>query len=294
MSTSKEANPKIISKENSSGFQSWDLPNVGDNEDNNGQGGLLTANELEDIHQQAYSEGYEEGKLRGIKDGFEQGEEEGKKQGHQRAFDSSLKEIQQQTFHLEQLFKAIEAPLSVSNEQVEHELMSLAFSIAKIIIQRELQTTPEIVISLVKKSLDLLPSASKNIKIYLNPLDVAMVKEAFSNNEEIHFEDYKILDSSNLKRGGCIIDTNISHIDASLDNRIKELAKNIIPNSPNLNNSDSNQTSEIITDSTDLTETAVNNLPNQEDQQIENEHQNQQAASDLQNNSEANDNLSSE
>jgi len=93
MSTSKEGSQKIITKENSSGFQSWDLPNVGDNDDNNGQGGLLTANELEEIHQQAYSEGYEEGKLRGIKDGFEQGEEEGKKQGHQRAFDASLKEI---------------------------------------------------------------------------------------------------------------------------------------------------------------------------------------------------------
>jgi len=292
MSTSKEGSQKIITKENSSGFQSWDLPNVGDNDDNNGQGGLLTANELEEIHQQAYSEGYEEGKLRGIKDGFEQGEEEGKKQGHQRAFDASLKEIQQQTFHLEQLFKAIESPLSLSNEQVEYELMNLAFSIAKIIIQRELQTTPEIVISLVKKSLDLLPSASKNIKIYLNPLDVAMVKEAFSSNEEVHFDDYKILDSSNLKRGGCIIDTNISHIDASLDTRIRELAKNIIPNSPNLNSSDSNQTSEVITDTPDLAETAVNSIQNHEDQQIENEHQ--PASPDSEVNSEVNNNSGSE
>jgi len=292
MSTSKEGSQKIITKENSSGFQSWDLPNVGDNDDNNGQGGLLTANELEEIHQQAYSEGYEEGKLRGIKDGFEQGEEEGKKQGHQRAFDASLKEIQQQTFHLEQLFKAIESPLSLSNEQVEYELMNLAFSIAKIIIQRELQTTPEIVISLVKKSLDLLPSASKNIKIYLNPLDVAMVKEAFSSNEEVHFDDYKIFDSPNLKRGGCIIDTNLSHIDASLDTRIRELAKNIIPNSPNLNSSDSNQTSEVITDTPDLAETAVNSIQNHEDQQIENEHQ--PASPDSEVNSEVNNNSGSE
>jgi flagellar assembly protein FliH len=256
MSTSKDISPKIIAKENSSGFESWDLPNVNRNEDNSEeQASLITANELEQIHQQAYSEGYEEGKLRGMKDGFEQGEEEGKKQGHQRAFDASLKEIQQQTFHFEQLFKSIETPFSLSNEQVEYELMNLACSIAKIIIRRELKTEPDLVISLVKNSLALLPSASKNIKIYLNPLDVSMVKKAFSNSEEIHFEAYKILESKNLKRGGCIIDTNISHIDASLDKRIEELAKNIIPNHKKLNNAEIDNSSETSDDPIDLMET---------------------------------------
>jgi len=270
MSTSKEGYTKVISKENSSGFQSWDLPNVGDNgDDKEGNGGLLTANELEDIHQQAYAEGYEEGKLRGIKDGFEQGEEEGKNQGHQRAFDASLKEIQQQTFHFEQLYKTIEAPLSLSNEQVEYELMTLACSIAKTIIQRELKTDPEIVISLVKKSLEKLPSASKNIKMYLNPLDVLMVKEAFSGTEELNFDEYQIIDNPNLKRGGCIIDTNLSHIDASLDNRINELAKTIIPKPPNLNASEiiDNTEVEASSETTDNSEAVAENK--HEEQQAE-------------------------
>ena len=254
MSTSKDDRPRIISKEDSSGFQSWDLPGIGQSEE---KASLITANELEQIHQQAYSEGYEEGKLLGIKDGFEQGEEEGKKQGHQRAFDASLKEIQQQTFHFEQLYKTIETPLSLSNEQVEYELMNLACSIAKMIIQQELKTEPELVITLVKNSLELLPSSSKKIKIYLNPLDVLMVKEAFSSTEEIHFEDYKILDSPSLKRGGCIIDTDISHIDASLDKRISELAKNIIPTPPDLNIPEAQDKSSVPTENSDLTETEI-------------------------------------
>jgi len=268
MSTSKDSSsPKIISKENASGFESWDLPDVGMNDENSEeQASLITANELEQIHQQAYSEGYEEGKLRGIKDGFEQGEEEGKKQGHQRAFDASLKEIQEQTFHFEQLYKTIETPLSLSNEQVEYELMNLACSLAKIIIQRELKTEPDLVINLVKQSLALLPSASKSIKIYLNPLDVSMVKEAFSHSEEIHFEEYKILDSANLKRGGCIIDTNISHIDASLDKRIEELAKNIIPNSPDLKNTEIHDSSEVSAAPTDLMETEIEESEHPESQ----------------------------
>jgi flagellar assembly protein FliH len=258
MSTSKDGYVKIIPKEKSSDFQSWDLPNVNFNGQNIEENRpMITASELEEIHQQAYAEGYEEGKLSGIKDGFEQGESEGSKQGHQRAFDASLKEIQEQTFHFEQLYKALETPLSLSNEQVEYELMNLAFSIAKIIINQELKSQPDIVISLLKKSLDLLPSSSKKIKIFLNPNDVQMVKESFSTTEDLRFEDYQFIEKANLKRGGCIVDTNLSHIDASLDYRINELAKNLIPKAPNLDVSELLDDNDINT-SIDLSEPSEN------------------------------------
>ncbi len=235
MSTSKDGYVKIIPREKSSDFQSWKLPNVEYNElDLEENLPMITATELEKIHQQAYDEGYQEGKLKGISEGFQQGEAEGLKQGHQRAFDASLKEIQEQTFHFEQLYKSLEKPLSISNEQLEYELMNLAFSIAKNIINHELQSKPDLVISLVKNSLALLPSTSKKIKIYLNPNDVLMVKESLSATEDFRFDDYQIFEKHNIKRGGCIVDTNLSCIDASLDQRINELAKNLIPKPPDL------------------------------------------------------------
>ncbi|MFK5894826.1 MAG: flagellar assembly protein FliH [Pseudomonadota bacterium] len=265
MSTSKDGSVKIVPKEKSSEFQSWELPNVNFNgqilEDNLS---MITTGELEKIHQQAYEEGYEEGKLKGLKEGFEEGEKEGKKQGHQQAFDAALKEIQEQTFHFEQLYKALENPLSLSNEQVEYELMNLAFSIAKNIINQEITTQPDLIISLVKKSLDLLPSASKKIKIYLNPNDILMVKESFSATEEICFDEYQIFERPNIKRGGCIVDTNLSHIDASIDYRINELAKNLIPTAPNLDVTDTLDELDINTVDT---ENNVEDNPNKADTQ---------------------------
>ncbi|MFK5984446.1 MAG: flagellar assembly protein FliH, partial [Pseudomonadota bacterium] len=247
MSTSKDGYVKVLSKENSSGFQSWDLPNVNFNEKNdtleNESLPMLTADELEKIHQQAYTEGYEEGKLKGLKEGFEQGETEGKTQGHQQAYDESLKNIEEKIIHFEKLFLALEKPLTQTNEQVEYELMQLSISIAKHIVKQEIKTAPEHIIQLVKSSLDLLPSAAKNVTIYLNPLDIAMVKEAFNLIEnkntndantynENRFEKLRVLDNSKITQGGCIVDTNISHIDASIEQRIDELAEKLIPPAP--------------------------------------------------------------
>ncbi len=247
MSTSKDGHVKIITKENSSEFQSWELPNVGFNDENSAEADLtspmITAEELEDIHQQAYTEGYDEGKLRGIKDGFEQGEEEGRKQGKKQAFEQTSKDIEEKIQHFENIFLALEKPLSQTNEQVEYEMMQLAFYIAKHIIKQEIKMDPAYVIKLVKDALDLLPSASKNISLYLNPLDIVMVKEAFDllgnkennsvdNNLQLRFKNIRILADQNIHQGGCIVDTNISHMDASIEKRIEDLAKKIIPVDP--------------------------------------------------------------
>jgi flagellar assembly protein FliH len=239
---SNEGASKIISGGKSSEFQAWELPNVDFVEDSDINTDveeeeilpMLTADELEKIHQQAYSEGYEEGKLKGIKEGFEEGDKEGKKQGQQQAYDDTLTTIKEQIEYFEKINQSLQAPLDQTSEQVEHELMELVFSLAKHIIQEELKIHPEHVVSLLKQSLDLLPSASKNIKIYLNPLDVELVKNAFSKCEDSYsdntgFEDYKILNYSKIERGGCIVDTNISHIDASIETRIELLAEKLIP-----------------------------------------------------------------
>jgi len=229
---------RIIPKEESSDFQTWSIPEVksqADEElDDLANVPMLTAEQLEEIHQQAYQEGFQEGQKNGYDEGFAKGVEEGKLAGHKQAMDSSLEAIQQQTFHFEQLFKSFQDPFSQMSEQVEHEIVSLAMSIARQIIRQEINTQPETIIPLVKKTLHLLPSHAKRIKIFLNPSDLALVKGAFELNDDIDTDSYRLYDDINIKRGGCIVDTDISHIDATIDKRISDIAKSLIPPAPEL------------------------------------------------------------
>ncbi len=224
---------RIIPRENAGSFQSWELPEVdGDDAAQEETMPMLTAEEIERIQQQAYEEGYEHGKRQGLKDGFEQGEAEGKKQGHQQAFEASLKDFQQQAFHFEQIYRALQEPLELVDQQIQYELAHLAVAVARQVIQDELKTRPELILPLVEQCLKLLPSASKTVRIHLHPLDAVMVKETLDTLEEHVCCEIQLLENAQLKRGGCLVETDISHIDASIDHRIEEIAKKIIPPEP--------------------------------------------------------------
>jgi len=229
---------RIIPKEESSEFQTWSVPQVTTKEDDElaemANMPMLTAEQLEEIQQQAYQEGFQEGQQAGYDEGFTRGTQDGQAEGHKQALDSSLEEIQQQAFHFEQMFKSLEQPFSQMSEQVEYEVVVLAMAIAKQIISEEIKTQSENLVPLVKKTLHLLPSYAKRVKIFLHPEDLTLVKNAFELSDELDIEGYHLHEDVNLKRGGCIVDTDISHIDASLDKRIADIAESLLPQAPDL------------------------------------------------------------
>lgn len=227
---------RIIPRENSGAFESWQLPQVeeiGQPQDmQEDLVPMLTAAEIEQIQKQAYAEGYEQGKRQGLKDGFEQGEEEGKKQGRQQAFEASLKDIQEQAFHFAQLYKTLAQPLQWIDKQVQYELVQLALSIAKTVIGQELETRPELIVEIVKQCLHLLPSAASDMQISLHPDDLQMIEEAMKQAQINLSGKEKLLANSEITRGGCVVDSSLSHIDARIEARIEAVAKNILIAAP--------------------------------------------------------------
>jgi|GEM_PF-2882606 len=257
--SSSLSSSRIIPKEESSDFKTWAVPEVVSKEDEDlaelSNFPMLTAEQLEEIHQQAYQEGYQEGQQKGYDEGFKQGNEAGKTAGHKQAFDASLEEIQQQAFHFDQIFKSLEEPFSQVSEQVEHEIVTLAIAIAKQIVLKEIESQPDAIIPLLKKTLHLLPSYAKEIKIFLHPSDLKLIKNAYELTEELDLDKYHLYDDINLTRGGCIVDTDISHIDASIDKRIAEIAASLIPSAPEIagkNTAENQQTESAITEDNEL------------------------------------------
>ena len=88
----------------------------------------LTAEEIEEIHQAAHDEGFNQGKEEGFSAGFDEGKrsghEEGLKEGHEEGLAAGLAEGQEQIEQLIQQWKMLTEqlyqPLKVIEHNVEH------------------------------------------------------------------------------------------------------------------------------------------------------------------------------
>jgi flagellar assembly protein FliH len=189
-----------------SAFERWELPAMGQRRpgvmDGEQEVKPLTAEQIEEIRQQAYKEGFEQGR----RDGLEAGQ----------------KEIDAGVQRLNQIMQALAEPLQAVDESVEEELITLAMAVARQILRREIQQDPQQVIAVVREAMSELPSAARNVRIYLHPDDAALVREAFTTEEE-ETAPWKIAEDMVLTRGGCRIESDTSRIDASIEKRLNSI-----------------------------------------------------------------------
>ena len=208
---------KVISGDEltNAAYHRWELPNMQSphgakgrvEEVPAGQVRPLTAEQLEQIQQTAYREGYELGR------------KEGRAAGQQ--------EINTAVARLGQVINAFTEPLQDVDARVEEELVALALAIARQIIRREIKSDPGQVVAVVREALAALPSASRRVQISLNPEDARLVREALTSGagEEAN---WRIIEEPMLTRGGCRIAAEHSQIDATVEKRMAVIAAQLL------------------------------------------------------------------
>lgn len=153
-----------------------------------------------------------------------QAEEEGYQQGLVRA-QQETRELQQQLLHLIDFF---EHPLQALNEDIEHQLTQLAVTLAQQLVRRELKVEPGEIIGLIRDSVKLLPGMQRNISIVLHPQDAQLVRNALSIETSDEEHNWKLVEDPMITRGGCEINAPPSAINATLENRLSELAASVL------------------------------------------------------------------
>ena len=165
---------------------------------------IPTAKDIDQWHNQAEEEGYQEGLLRAQREA----------QG-----------LQQQ---LLQLINFFEHPLQALNEDIEHQLTQLAVTLAQQLVRRELKVEPGEIIGLIRDSVQLLPGVTRNITIVLHPEDASLVRNALSMENADEEHSWKLIEDPMITRGGCEINAAPSAINATLENRLSELAASVL------------------------------------------------------------------
>lgn len=180
----------------------------------------MTAEEMQAIFDAAEKEGFEQGH----KEGFAKGNSEGFEAGRQQGLMEMRAQLvaEQQRFH--QLANALLEPLAAQDNDIEHLLVDVICTLTQSVVQRELLTDSSHILALVKTAVDALPIGSKNIRVCLNPDDLASV-EAYANEQQL---SWQFFGDNELMPGGCRIETPESRVDFSVSSRLKTVLEQFV------------------------------------------------------------------
>lgn len=171
----------------------------------------FTVEELEQIREEAYNEGFATGE----KDGFHSGQ--------LKAQQEAKAVLAKRTAELDALMAQLMAPLNQQDEQIEDMLLMLLEQMLRAVLQREMQVDRAQVASVLRSALKALPVGAENIRIYLNPLDFESIKAL----RERHEESWRLLEDDQLMPGGCRVEAEHSQVDATLETRLQQLIEQL-------------------------------------------------------------------
>lgn len=196
MSTSK-----IIIGEEQTAFERWELPLVE---------GATTAQQLSQIHKEAYDEGFAMGQQAGLQAGQQ--------------------EITRRVGQLENMLQMLAEPLQQMDDDVVFQVSELAVAIAKQIIRRELHIDPGQIVAVIREAVNALPVTARKVTLYIHPDDVVMVRETFALGDKSDHDEIKwrIIEDPMLTRGGCRIHSENSSIDATVETHLNRIINTIL------------------------------------------------------------------
>jgi flagellar assembly protein FliH len=137
-----------------------------------------------------------------------------------------IAELEAHVQRLDSVLQFIARPLQELDAEVEKTLLQLTLAVGKQLARRELRIDPAQVIAIIRESLQELPIAAREIRVHLHPEDAAIVRERLTPpaNERA----WTIVEDPTMSRGGCVVRTETSRIDARLESRINAVMVNAL------------------------------------------------------------------
>lgn len=195
----------------------------------------LTAADLDEIRQSAFEEGiaegreagYSQGHEQGIADGFEQGHAQGLEQGLAQGLEQGQEQINQQAAVLVQLADQLATPLAKIDGEVERQLIRLVTTMARELVQVELQINPQVILQTIREGIAALPVAGQKVIIQLHPEDLALVREAYGD-DNLAERQWSLQGEPAMNRGDLHLASGTSTVDFPMEQRIRQVLTQFI------------------------------------------------------------------
>jgi len=195
----------------------------------------LTAEEIEEIRQAAYDEGFNQGKEQGFAKGYEEGKaqgyEDGEKAGREEGVAQGLTQGQEQIEQLaakwQQQIEQLHQPLAVVEKNIEQQLLTLVAQLTEAVVLHEAKTNPDILLSAISSGIKALPSQEVQTQLFLHPEDIIMVQAQF-DEDYIQEQGWRLMPAPHLEQGSCQIENSTSNIDLTVKSRLKSVLESFL------------------------------------------------------------------
>jgi flagellar assembly protein FliH len=138
-----------------------------------------------------------------------------------REIDAQLAQMRAKIQKLDVVLNSLAKPFEELDKDVEQQLTLLALTVGKQMVRRELRTDPAQVIQVIRECVGRLPAAAREVRVYLHPQDAAVVREVLA--EPTSDRAWSVVEDPTITRGGCVVRSETSQIDARLDARLNAI-----------------------------------------------------------------------
>jgi flagellar assembly protein FliH len=187
----------------------WALPKV--------EGPLAAGRSREERERAATAVLSEEQAMRGYETGIARAKAETQ---------ARLQELDARVRRMDEVLQHLSQPLKALDSDVEQQLLQLALAVGQQLARRELQIDPAQVVAIVRQCLEQLPVSAREVRVHLHPQDAACVRERLATPGEERA--WSLVDDPTLARGGCVVRSEHSQIDARLQSRLATLVANAL------------------------------------------------------------------
>jgi len=174
----------------------------------------ISEEELEAIREAARQQGYAEGHEAGLATGHASGYEDGLALGRA--------EAASELTHLQEMAVSFGHAVTEADEAIAADVLELALHLAKNMVRTAFEVRPELILPVVREAVDYLPTLQQPALLILNPEDALIVRGSIGH--ELEKTGWRIVEDTNVARGGCRIDTASNQIDAQIASRWQRLA----------------------------------------------------------------------
>lgn len=191
----------VIPKESQTAFERWEMASFGGND---GQSSKLSPSAAA-----ALAKACEEGRAQGHAIGLEEGRTEGINETRRAAADEIAK--------LRQITAALTEQAQQADDLILDDILKMSVDIAHAMLKTALQIKPELVLGIVRDSINYFPSVHHPAILILHGDDAALVKKHME--QELTSGGWRVQEDPQMERGGCRIETASNHIEANLATR---------------------------------------------------------------------------
>jgi len=163
-------------------------------------------NDLTAIQQRAWQQGFDQGRTAGMEAG--------------------AAELAIRIEAVERILDALARPLEDLDHRVEDELLALVQAVVRQLVRRELQHDPGHLIGIIREGLAALPVAAGDVVVRLHPADADAIRERLAGSADNRA--WRLESDPLLERGGCLISSPRSNIDARLDARLSRVIAGLL------------------------------------------------------------------